>query len=289
MIDSTKITIGYNRSGQDFFDWLKDKNIHSVFFSPTHNGYNQKFNEEDFYNEFIKLNTYNIPMNLLLNSFIDEKRWDELIYKYISLCNLTSVTCLNADVAKEIKIKYPMLELHLSVQTSNYKSYKSCFVFDYVNINGAYNFNKNKIENYRKYSKIKFIANEGCIVGRSKNYENLNNFGMFECKCCNNTCQKMEELYPWLALTRINLYKEFLNYIDIDLIKFASREISLNNIKLLYDYWTSDTPTKIIGNKIEIKNYNAYNKWIEKRLNDCPMNCLSCKFCEQIYKEIICN
>jgi len=289
MIDSSKITIGYNLSGQDFFDWIKDKNVHSVFFSPTHNGYNQKFDENVFYDNFKKINTFNVPMNLLLNSFSDEKHWLELIEKYKNICNITSITCLSPTMAKMIKEKYPNLELHLSVQTSNYHSYKSCGIFDYVNINGAFNFSKEKIEKYRKYSKIKFIANEGCIVGRYKNYSKLDNFGMFECKCCNNTCQKMEELYPWLVLTRINLYKEFLNYVDIDLIKFASREISLDNIKLMYDYWVSETPTKIIGNKIEIKNYKAYNKWIEKRLNDCIMDCSTCRFCKKIYEEIICS
>lgn len=288
-VEPSKITIGYNRSGQEFFDWIKDKGVHDIFFGVTHDGYNKKYNEGEFYNEFIKLNTYNLPMNLLLNAYDDDKRWDELISKYNKLCNLSAVTCLKMETAKKIREKYPNLLLHLSTQAAIYYSYKSCKIFDYVNVNGAYNFSKDKIEKYRKYTKVKFIANEGCIVGRTKNFGKLDNFGMFEKKCCNRVCERMQEIYPWLELARINIYKEFLDYVEIDLLKLATRNTPLDKVKALYEYWTTDGPTTVIGNNIAIKNNEAYNKWIQKRLTDCHYDCASCQFCKEIYKEITCN
>ena len=304
-INDHSLSIGYNNSGQEFFDLLKqyDQYIHSYFFSLTKAMDGSPYNINEVINLLNECNTYDIPANLLLNDIDSQNNWDKIIPMIKDLVNLKDLTIMNIDDIEEIKYKYPDLNIHLSVRYFDWNANISVdeLIFDQIdkckeyidtiNISGDKSFNDHQLINiiHSFGIKVKMIVNEGCIINRHNNYNGIQKYKQFRCDIgkCSRVCDKIINDNPWMLLSRINLYKEMLQYYDIDILKLATRPIPTDKIEGMIEYWTSDDNTKMIFDKILVdNNYDLYLKYCKEK-SYCSGYCISCMKCKQFYEELI--
>ena len=303
-IKDHSLSVGYNNTGQEFFDILYkyEKYIHSYFFSFSESMTCDKYNVIEVIDKLEKSNTYGIPANILFNT-----RDDKSIIFFINLAksflNLTSITLFDLKNIKFIKNEYPYLSIHLSVRYFDWNNnsiddllqniikddlYK---YIDAINISGNRSFNDHELINviHSLGIKVKFITNESCIINRSNNYSNFKNFEKLDCvnSQCNKYCLSIISKYPWMELARINLIKEMLQYYDIDILKISSRNIYDNEyIRSIIDYWITDENTKNIyppdGTLDISKHYDMFLEWCKEK-SFCRGNCVICKKCKKYY------
>lgn len=116
-IKEKSLSVGYNNiNGQEFFNILNERKpwINSYFFSvgETYNSAQMDIDKE--IERICKLNTYDIPGNLLFNSFnLNKYYYGEhlnIIAKLKNYINLSKITCLNMEMTKNIKYTFPDIE-----------------------------------------------------------------------------------------------------------------------------------------------------------------------------------
>ena len=313
-IKDHSLTVGFNPiSEQKFFKLLKryEKYIHSYFFSLTHGLVGNKYNPKDILAILGKCDTYNIPGNILFNTYESEEKWEKQIELVKDIINLQGVTVLTPEIGRVIKEKYPDLEIHLSVRFWDWHEEKSTHelfeenidifkeVISIINISGFRSYNDHELRNKIKDLGIqtKFIANEGCITRKNYNYNNFPEVKDLEClsqyKNCDRICEKIVfKKIPWLELCRVNFYKEQLQFYDYDIIKLSTRNQYTDAAAIYLDYWTSDEKSSFIpymvnrSIKINDNNYETYLNWLESR-SFCSNDCFHCRKCERFYNELI--
>ena len=298
------VTIGYNCSGQDFFDLIsfKKKHILEYYFSLYHTMRQHKLDPKEELRKLGSCNTYGIPGNLLMNTNEEESIQDELLRSAMALLDLQSVSVLTLGAARRIKERFPQLKIHLSTHGSfNVKPEEFALgYFDVLNISEPWQLKQKDIIQaaWENGVKIKYIVNRGCVVNKMENMSKL-----FGCKIncchhgkegdplsgCDNVCGRLAESMPWLKLTHIDIPKEVLAFRkDIDILKISTRENPLSDVKSLLDYWTSYKPTKnFIG--VDIRDYAAFVDWAKFRTEHCIGDCKKCLACKYFYKKITQN
>lgn len=327
------LSVGYN-SGysqlqtQTFFDILNEYSsyIHSYFFSLSHALNNGRYIPKEIIEKLKKANTYNIPGNLLFNTTTyynkDIGVYSRLINAIKDYVNLKAVTVLSYEDGKTIKESFPELEVHLSIRFWDYniariKEYSFSDMskyIDVINTSGSRSYNDHNLckDIHDTGMKVKFIVNEGCIVGQDSNYNNFleadssckdkkildcldykSESERFNIRCsqvCKKTCDKVYQLYPWMELCRTNIFKESLQYFDYDILKISTRYANLDYVRQELEYWTSDETTSYLFNNIYdslpgIKDhYDTFLRYIEER-SKCKCDCYHCRKCEKFYKE----
>ena len=302
------ISVGYNQTGQDFFDTIGgfQDYIHSYFFSLTEDVHGNPIDLKDTITTLKKCNKYGIHGNLLLNSFKSEEKYYSLLKLAMSIGDVTAVTVIHPEVANEIKKEYPELEVHISVRywdwlgdedpTIKYQPITkirelSEHGVDVINISGELHFNNESIiRTIHEYGmKAKVIINEGCIPNREFNYGKFPEFKDLKCtgSKCNRNCDKVYEIYPWMKLSRIELFKENLIYCNYDILKIASRTISNDSLYTLLLRWASYSRTERIADILLTEDkYKIFLEWIRSRRVICNNECYSCRYCENIYKRL---
>lgn len=318
-IKEKSLSVGYkNSNGQEFFNILNERRkwIESYFFSVGEEYIgNDSLNIEDEINKFRDINTYDIPGNLLFNSFnlrkyMENNKFIDIINELSSIINLKKVTVLNRNMALLIKNKFPDLEIHTSVRyfesdwdrldISNYPT----MVKEWMGISDVMNLNAIRsltdydlIEYTRKLGfKIKWIVNEGCISMHEDNFRSLPGFENRACHeghSCSKICFSILKKYPWMVFSKLFIYKEFLKYIDYDILKLSCRNTKNENVKFLIDYYISPDKTEVIRTPSNPtlfvnsdKSYDEFLKYIELR-SKCSLRCGECRECEAIYNNII--
>lgn len=303
-INYHSLSVGYNNTGQAFFDLISqyDPYIHSYFFSVTKAMDGSPYNTNEVLETLKKCNTYGIPANLLLNDNESQDNWESIISSIKNYVNLTDVSIISIDEIEEIKYKFPDLNIHISVRYFDWNTdmsvddlvldqiHKCKDYIDAVNISGYRSFNDHMIMDIiHSYGiKVKMIVNEGCIINRHENYNDLNGYKHIRCSIgkCYRICDKIVNDYPWMVLSRINLYKEMLKYYNIDILKLATRPLSLDKIEALLDYWVSDDNTKMIFDSIPV--YNHYDDFLKycKIKSRCRGFCYDCMDCIFFYNKL---
>lgn len=312
-IKEHSLSVGYNNTGQEFFDNLLiyKKYIHSYFFSLTETQRQAlPLNINDILNILSSINTYDIPGNLLLNTFNSDDKWYELINLSLDKnININSVTVLQPETGYKIKSNFPNLEINLSIRY--WETIVVDIFKDFNSIKNNVSSLLNKMKDFidviipsasfflydHEFSetcrinnfKIKWIANQGCITNKEFNYNTLKKFENLKCisKCNNLSCYKVINEYPWMELARDGILKESLKYIDYDIIKISSRDISNLNIKYMLDYWTSnDTTNFYAGNIIDSLTYPIFLEYLKQR-SICINKCGICMKCKDFYDKMM--
>ena len=289
------LTVGYNDTGQDFFDLLSvyKKYVHEFFFSFWHTMRNNPLNEEDIFQELKSCEQYGIRANLLLNSKEECEAYEYLIHKAQDCTYLRAVTVLDINTARAIREMDPeyKLSIHLSTlgaQDINVDELDSKYV-SCVNLHEPSLFTEQHKQLIRKCEelgiKIKYIANRNCIWNK---WETMSELTGKNIKCQNNCqlqCKQLLKDYPWLDLCRTNLQKEMLTYWWPDLIKLSTREMSTEDIRKLLKYWTNLSTTNHDGNIIiPDSKFNIYMDWIWYRTHECKGQCAKCLKCKDFYR-----
>lgn len=298
------ISVGYNNSGQEFFDLLNNYHdyIHSYFFSMKETMKGSPLDPEQVLSTLKASNTYGIPGNILFNSRHDEtNNWEFWLDKVVDHVNISSATVMSVNEAEAIKKKYPGMEIHLSVRYYDW-GYGDNMIqqlpgmvgkIDVINISGRNCFNDIPLINACREVgiKTKFIVNEGCITHQENNYTNFPEFKDGTCAGhpCRRTCDDVVEIYPWMELSRINLFKEAVRYFGYDILKISSRSTSLEAAKCMLDYWTSPDRTEYAYSvMITDKNYQTFVNYVQSRVT-CSNDCYHCRKCEKFYDDLIKN
>lgn len=96
------LSVGYNLTGQPFFDLLKkyEEYIHSYFFSFTDTMRCNPLSEIETIKLISTSDTYGIPSNLLLNSYNSEREYKKLVPLANKISNLYGVTILSPELAQ---------------------------------------------------------------------------------------------------------------------------------------------------------------------------------------------
>lgn len=310
-IKKHSLSVGFNPSiGQEFFDTLLmcSDYIKDYFFDVSREITGAVYGEDVVYNTLKSCDTYGLPANLLFNSytsFIDHR---EKIEKLRRIINLRAVTILNPCDAVIVKNEYHDLEVHLSVRFWDWGRFPNPiarvpelaqYPIDVINVSGVHSFNDyaimQKIHDYG--IKTKLIVNEGCIVRKDMNYSQLPEFKDFLCRAnpfspaaCFSVCTKVYELYPWMQLANVNIYKESLKYYDglIDIWKISGRHRSLTTMVNALTYWTSDSDTVVMniakGSAIDVtKHYDTFLDYIATR-SKCRGCCVNCQMCKKYWE-----
>lgn len=304
-----QISVGYNRSGQDFFDMLDmyRQVIHSYYFSPTWT----RDKMLDYIGESVYMadfNTFGIPGNILFNN----ERVDDVAginadilrtFLAMSALNIKAATVLNQSCIDSLKNVDPDIQIHLS--TAMPQRIRS--VYDLKNrfdIKSIYCINMRSEQMFSKLSneirdlgiKIKVIANEGCMWNR----EHFSKY-MFDEKLCErydverqtNGCgrrcyEKFKGEYAWLNLTRMALTKEFVEMFNdrYDIIKLASRDAATGQINRMIAAWAWPGRTKEYCGVIF--PLGIPDEFVNKRVLDCNHKCKECLFCKEIYEKHRC-
>lgn len=299
-----KLTVGYNRTGQKFFDTIlpyKDS-IHSYFFSPMWSTDIWRLDFQKELHELIKLDTYGIEGNLLLNneSVADDETRINIARQVLSLKNLniTAVTVLSQDMIDELKKYFPKLKFHVSIHTMRtIKSAAKLMEFfnlrdvEYINIDRDQLFDLKLIKEFKYLGvKIKAIANDGCLYKRGEALRGVTDRLLCDKEdihggLCTQYCFKAftgED--EWLNLTRMSFTKEFKDLLDqVDLVKLSTRRASNKEIENLLKEWTGNIPSKQFT-YVTFKE-SIPEKFIKHRLYNCSHSCLTCRFCERIFDE----
>jgi hypothetical protein len=293
-LNEIKLTVGYNKEGQDFFDllYLYKKYIFEFFFSFWHTMRNDPLDEEEIFKQLSSCNQYKIPANLLLNSEEECESYKYLIEKAQQCTYLHSVTVLDINTAENIK-KMDIgnkLSIHLSTLGAQYININDLDpqIISCVNIHEPSLYtehHKQLIKKCRNLNiNIKYIANRNCIWNK---WETMSELTGKNIKCQNNCqlqCKQLLKEYPWLDLCRTNLQKEMLMYWHPDLIKLSTRELSTDNIRKMLKYWTGlDATNHICNVVIPESKFDVYIDWIKYRTNKCNGKCAECLECKKFY------
>lgn len=304
------LSVGFNsQMGQPFFNMLQKyrQYIHSYFFSVTEDYmYSSPLDVDSEIGKISKLNTYDIPANILFNSVNPESnsRYEDIIDRLIGKINLTAVTVIDPDIGKRIKEKYPDLDIHISVRYFDAD-------WKYLDNGGIHHLDE-KIKTLEGIAdvinlshlsihdiaiqhlcramgfKIKILVNEGCISHFHFNYSKLPGCESLTCyrdNKCKYDCSYVTSSYPFMELTRTYLYKEELKYIDYDILKFKSRDIAeTRELERLISYWISPHRTNLISNIgiSDNESYEVFLKLIRDR-SRCNNVCADCMKCEEYY------
>lgn len=308
LIKPHSFSVGYNLTGQEFFDTIStfSNYIHSYFFSLTEDVHGKPFDADEVLNTLSNCERYGIKGNLLLNTFDTTLNYRKYIQPVVDNDIINAVTIIDPRFATNIKKEFPELEIHISVRYWDWLGdrdssirlspgetifdLKQCGI-DVVNISGELHFNNNNVINmiHDHDMKSKIIINEGCIIGREYNYNNFNGFANLTCKGnkCKHNCYKVFEKYPWMKLSRIELFKEDLLYHDYDILKVASRMISNSDLYTILSNWIfGSRTTKVFDIYISDEKYLDFLKWINTR-SQCYGDCNYCRKCESIYNKLI--
>lgn len=309
-----KISVGYNDTGQEFFDLLNEyrKYIHSYYFSVL-DPYIKPFKTSDIIHGINSSNTYDIPANLLFNSADGKKNkpYIEYIKLMKNIVNLKSVTILDLNTARDIRKKYPELEIHLSVRF--FDAFHDLIIMhngicdyffnqiqaldklvDVVNLSGTFSRDNHKLTEILHLMgiKVKYIVNEGCVFMKHFNFSHLNGCEKFSCYSngCHMDCNKVSELYPWIDLARSDLFLEELKYYDYDILKISSRFLPTMEIQKLLQYWILNDRTYVCcRGKINLdtnEKYLAFLEYIDNK-SKCNRMCYLCDKCKNTYELIM--
>ncbi len=306
-IKPKSLSVGFNiMNGQYFFDTLSlyDKYIKEYFFSVSEGLCGEPYNSNLFIETLGKLDTYNIPANIIFNNMNSFDNYEKTINILKSLINVKSVTILHQEQAEKIRNKFPELEIHLSVRffdrgklSSNIAPIKSCKdIIDVINISPSFSYNDTKlIDIIHEYGiKVKILVNEGCIINKSDNYcmfdgftESTCNINPFSSYPCQSVCIEVRKKYPWTQICTNYIYKENLKYINYDIIKISGRILNLKKVTNQLTYWTSSDKTQFLNLRdegpIDISDkYNIFLEYIETR-SKCKGFCNTCKRCKKFY------
>lgn len=288
------LTVGYNLSGQTFFDMLLKYKpyIEEFYFSLKHTMRKVPLDEDRVFKTLSACNTYGIPGNLLLNYETEDNDWERLIRKSMSILPIQSVSVLSYNTGKKIKEKFPKLKIHISTENS------SNLKLDEINPDILYCVNLEEPLIYDPHVKdilekclssgvkTKFICNRGCIVYRHHMLRKLMNNDYII--CCNEMCHKFARgKYAWLNLCRVNYYKEMMPYWTPDYIKITSREISTSDIDSIIHDWVTPSHTEFLYGIDVTKHYDIFLDWIRIRMTECTGNCYECFKCKDIYDRLI--
>lgn len=290
-----KLTVGYNATGQEFFDTIAPfkNDIEEFFFSFTHTMPKAPLKYQDVYLSLMSSNHYGIPANLLLNTEHDQEIWEREIEDAIECSCLQAVTVLDLDTARKIKAKYPWLKIHISTHGAmNIK-------LEDLDRDLIYAFNANEpywqqerpvIDRCRELGIIvKYIVNRGCVFGK---HDMMSKVSGRDIMCCYGyQCQQLMKEQPWLSLTRTNLFKEQVKGIRSDILKISTRERTNKEIRELLTYFTNLKPSQRISMmfaddvKLTDSNYPYFLDWVNVK-QDCSGECAECRKCEKLFKEI---
>jgi hypothetical protein len=293
IISDHSLTIGYNLTGQEFFDTIcfKKRYIEEFFFSLTHTMPKQKLDTEDVLAQLRDCDTYGIPGNLLLNTEASEGAWQQLIQSAMDAVPLQAVTVLTIDYAEKVKKAFPDLQVHISTHGATKlkaEDLGSGYV-DVLNVAEPYYYSEQQQGLIRRCKelgiRVKYIVNRGCV--NNKHYLMSELVGRPIMCCQNYQCKQLLKEVPWLDLVRTNLYKEMLPYYDFKYLKISTRELSNEKVRQELEYWTSTVPTKKVG-QIEITpdNYNTFIVWCKTKAS-CKGNCSRCDKCKKIYERLM--
>lgn len=299
-----KFSIGYNRTGQKFFDTIlpyKDM-IHSYFFSPVWSTDVWRLDFQKEMNDLANLNTQGIEGNLLLNneSIYDNEARISMAKHVLSLKNLniTAVTVLSQDTIDALKKYFPKLKYHVSIHAMRTIKTVPMFIehfnikdVDYINIDRDQLFDLKLMKEYKHIGiKIKAIATDGCLYKRGEALSGVVDGVLCDkedihCGLCTQHCFKAfvgdDE---WLNLTRMQFTKDFVDLLDVvDLVKFSTRMASNEQIKHLLEDWTSENPSKQFA-FVTFKD-SIPEKFVKHRLYNCKHDCLTCRFCERVFND----
>ena len=135
-----ELSVGYNRSGQAFFDTVYGRpKVTSWFFSLTHE-YGKDLDAREMAEHFRSLDTYGLPANLLLNVGEDSPEYRSLIgLAKTTGINLTAVIVLDIDTAKAVRAEYPEYAIHFSVNGADNETdvNKRKGIVDVYNVSGG--------------------------------------------------------------------------------------------------------------------------------------------------------
>ena len=299
------ITIGYNSMGQDFFDLISFKRNHIIefYFSLFHRMRQQRIDFNTELEELSSCDMYGIPGNLLLNTPYENDNWEKLIQEVKNKIPLRSVSILTLDVARRIRDKYPELLIHISTHGSTDLTADD-YTHGYIDVMNVaepfYLKQKEAIRVARENGiQIKYIVNRGCVVNKSENMSSLfgqeihcNNFTSIDRDNgpqveCEHVCDHLIQKHPWFQLAKVDLVKEILVFNhDIDIVKLSTRDNSLDEVKLLLDYWTSYKPTERIID-FKISDYQTFIQWVRYKAVECCGNCRTCMYCKRIFSDFI--
>lgn len=307
-IKENSISIGYNNTGQSFFDMIMNYSnyIHSYFLSFTESMKCNPYNIDEIKNTLKKCDTYHMPANILFNT-TDDIDWKKIIDDAKEILNVNAVTVFTLSIIEKIKSQYPDISIHLSVRYFDWidETVEELIggllkndiyeLIDVINISGARSYTDHNLISFIHALgiKTKMIINEGCVPNRSLNYGEFPGFEKYNCKSgpCTKGCKMVMDENHWMELTRINMFKEMLQYYDIDILKLSSRDIDDNDyINKLLEYWTSDEPTQYIpswfSNVNVDDNYDSFLEWCEIR-SKCDGYCYKCQKCRDYYNQFI--
>lgn len=310
-IKEKSLSVGFNpESGQAFFDTLLiyKKYIKEYFFDISRNISGELYNENFVYSTLAECDTYDIPANLLFNNIDSFIGFENKINRLKGIVNLQSVTVLDPSNAVIIKEKYPDLEIHLSVRFWDWGRFPNPiarvedlknYPIDVINISGVYSFNDQEICKaiHDIGMKVKFIVNEGCIIRKDMNYSQFPEFKDALCRtnpflpsACLSMCRYVHKQYPWMELSRVNIFKESLQYYpDVDILKISGRHRALRYVINQLEYWTSDNDSTILhlsfGSALDIsKHYDLFLDYIKTR-SECSGYCYKCQRCKKYWEE----
>lgn len=297
-----RISVGYNRTGQKFFDYIArfKETIHSYYFNPSCT-FSQSFPWTGELERMRGLNTYGIEGNILFNilpfqkSTADNARVLEEFLKLPNL-NINAVTVLTQESIDFFKKIDSSLKFHISVHVpiESTKDLRTHFRIEDVhciNLSQKQVFNLDLISEIHDLGiKVKLLANEMCAWDRNNWYNYF--FGENVCRTtgfCGRGCrQKFRGEHAWLNLTRQGFTKEFLPYYGdkLDIIKISSRCMPLNYLKLICEDFLQNDKSSFFDQCIFADGIPA--AFIEKRFQ-CDHRCKECLFCREIYDRYVVN
>lgn len=303
-IRNHSLSLGYNNTGQEFFDLLHEYEpfIHSFYFSLTESIEGFLFDMDHEIDVLEHCNTYDIPANLLLTRESSEDHFEKTIEIAKRIVNLKAVTGYTPELCRKIKTKYPELEVHLTVKFSE------AFIYDYdthdkliervrdkgidvINISLAKSYNDHELVRklHELGMQVKAIINEECINRRAKNYHNFEDCKDLECGQCEvtgiKTCNTVVRRHPWMKLTKILLFKESMQYYNYDILKMSTRKVDNDNIRIMLNNWTNDDqPTQCIIHDLYLneRSYPIFLDWIKTK-STCSNDCYNCRKCEEYF------
>lgn len=294
-IKEKQITVGYNVTGQDFFDTIafKKNYIEEFYFSFWHTMPKQPLSQADVFNSLFDAKQYGIPANLLLNTEEECKSYITLIESAKDCCEkLQAVSVLDYATAIAVKEKYPWINVHISTHGAQQLKVEELNpdIIYCVNLNEPTVYGEQQqaiIKTCRqKGIKIKYIVNRGCVCNK---HDMMSKLANKEIMCCQNyQCKQLRKDFPWIDLCRCNLQKEWLAYWHPDFIKLSTRERSNREIHDMLQFWTGLEKTKRISNiPIPDSKYPTYLEWCRIRTNDCNGHCETCSLCKKIYEDLM--
>ena len=287
-----RLTVGYNLTGQDFFDTvvLYKKDIEEFFFSFTHSMPQFPLNYASVYKSLDGTNQYGIPANLLLNMKSDNDIWKKQVEDAMKVTRLQAVSVLDEEIGRKVKDKSPDLKIHISTHGVDNldPSNLDADLIDTVNIDEPAMYSSRKIIDACLDAgiKIKFIVNRNCMLGRNTT---LSQFAGKMITCCRGThapCIQAKKALPWLELATTSMYKEQAKNSYATYLKLSTRELDNENINMLLRYWTNNEPTRRMQ-EVEItdSSYPIFLEWCELR-KTCSGQCFICRKCKDIYERI---